>query len=240
MSWWRAWVAENCSADWLDETAPQLQRKQMKSHWPLVGLLVAACLFVVAASQYPGGTTWSGDSIGYDWTRNFISSLFAPTALNGSPNRARYIAIPAMLALSLSLAVVFKRISMRPNSKAFRRTIEIAGIGSQVYAFLVVTPMHNLMVTISLVFYLVAMLAILAVLYVGRERRLLVAGLACLSLLLFAAISYYGNVMYQLLPVMQKLSFIACTAWLFTLYYSSFHTAAASSTVPGATVSDVS
>lgn len=191
----------------------------MKAHWPLLALFLSACLFVLAASYYPGGTTTSATTVGYDWTRNFISSLFAPTALNGAANPARYFAIPAMLLLCLSVGFVFKRISTTTTSKPHRKTIEIGGVGSMVYAFLVVTPMHNLMVTISLLFFVVASLAVLSFLRIGREWRLLFTGLVCLVLLFVAAFIYYGNVLYGVLPVLQKLSFIASTSWLFAVYY---------------------
>jgi hypothetical protein len=193
----------------------------MRRHWPLVGALLAACLFVAAAARYPGGTTTSADSIGYDWTRNFISSLFASTALNGSPNPARYVAMAAMLVLCVSIGAVFRSISRTVGSKPERRAIEITGIPSMVYAFLVVTPMHDLMVSIALALFVVAMLAILRVLSIERARRLWLAGVSSLVLLIVTAVVYYGGVLYALLPMLQKASFVACASWLFAVYYDA-------------------
>jgi hypothetical protein len=108
----------------------------------------------VAASYYPGGTTDSVTSTGYDWAHNFISSLFAANALNGTANPARLLAIPTMLVLCVSIGTLFKNISNKSASKVQKKTIEIGGIGSMVYAFLIVTPMHNLMLNIALLFAL--------------------------------------------------------------------------------------
>ena len=83
----------------------------MKRYLPLIGILISVRLFVLAATYYPGGSTFSASSAGYDWARNFISSLFRPEALNGAANPARYFAIPAMLILCVSVGFVFKNIS---------------------------------------------------------------------------------------------------------------------------------
>src|SRR4051794_32598621 len=109
----------------------------------LIGILASVCLFVVATAYYPGGTTFSANSVGYDWTRNFISSLFAANALNGAINPGRHFGIPTMLIFCISLGYVFNVISTKAMSKRHRKMIQIAGIGSMVYAFLVVTPMHD-------------------------------------------------------------------------------------------------
>lgn len=101
------------------------------------GVLLSVFLFVLAAMRYPGG---------YDWVNLSISALFQPGALNGSENEARPFAILAILSFCVSMGVVFKRVSQRTTSRLHKKTIEIAGIGSMVYAFLVVTPMHDVLV----------------------------------------------------------------------------------------------
>src|SRR5262245_35293454 len=108
---------------------------------PLAGVLASFALFGAATLLYPGG---------YDWTRDFISTLFAPTTPAGAPNAARYVAALAMFVLCLSLAVVFKLVSRRVRGRTLRKTLEIGGIGSMVYAFLAVTPMHDLVLAIAL------------------------------------------------------------------------------------------
>src|ERR1019366_4593521 len=116
--------------------------------------------------------------------RNFISALFHPTALNGAANPARYLAVMAMLVFCLSLGYAFKRISAAAVSVRDRKLIEIGGVGSMVYAFLAVTPMHNLMVDIALLFYLLAVVAMMHGLYIERNMRLFAIGAICNTLLL--------------------------------------------------------
>ena len=143
-----------------------------KSHVPLVAIVISVCLFGVAGLYYPGGTTESANTVGYNWAHNFISSLFAPNALNGAPNPARLVAIPAMLILCVGLAALFWSISRKATSRVHKKAIEIGGVGSMVYASLVVTPMHDLMIDIALPFGLVALLAILHLLHTARRSLL--------------------------------------------------------------------
>jgi hypothetical protein len=187
---------------------------------PLIGIVVALCLFVVAAGQYPGGTLESTSTVGYNWTHNFISSLFQPRALNGAANPARHWAVPALLVLSVSLAVVYVRIAATSRSQAHKKTIQIAGIGAMVYGFLVATPMHDLMVSIGLVFSLVALVATTHMLYVERQRSLFGWGVLCLALTALAAAMYYGHTLWYLLPVVQKVGASTSVVWLLCVYYA--------------------
>ena len=85
----------------------------MKKHLPLLGIAAAVCLFLSAAARYPGGTTSSATTVGYDWTRNFISSLFAARALNGAVNPARYFAFCAcwLFAVYYSGPMIVRRLA---------------------------------------------------------------------------------------------------------------------------------
>lgn len=187
---------------------------------PVIGIAVALCLFVVATIYYPGGTTDSASTVGYSWTHNFVSSLFASRALNGAANSARYFAILAMLFFCLGLGLMFKRISIKVRSRIHKKTIEIGGIGSMVYGFLVVTPMHDLMVSIGLLLGLAALFATTHALYVERRRLLFVWGSICIALSLMSAAMYYGNVFYGFLPVVQKVHWVTCIGWLLAVYYT--------------------
>ena len=51
-----------------------------------------------------------------------------------------------------------------------------------VYALLTATPMHNLMVNIALAFFLVAIVAIVYMLYCKKRYVLAFAGIACILL----------------------------------------------------------
>jgi len=86
-----------------------------------------------------------------------------------------------------------------------------------VYSSLVVTPMHDLMVTISIPFFVVAVLALLRVLYASREAGFLVTGTAVLALLVVSVIIYYTGQFTSVLPWTQRSLFALFAAWLLTL-----------------------
>lgn len=177
--------------------------------WPvgLVGLAVV--LFGVAAAHYPGG---------YSWLQQSISSLFQPLTVSGAANRARPVAILAVLAFCVGIAVVFHSVASRAPSPFHQKTIQIAGVGSMVYAFLVVTPMHDVLVGVALLFFVVAMLAIFHMLWRESRRVMLLTGLVCISGTLWNAAIYYLDAGVGFLPIVQKLSTGLWVAWLLGLY----------------------
>jgi hypothetical protein len=175
-------------------------------------VLVSLAVFALAASYYPGG---------YDWTNDFISTLFAPSTATGVANEARFLAIAGMFVFCVSVAVLFAVLSRRAGRRVHRNTLEIGGIGSMVYAFLAVTPMHDLLVGIALVFFVSAMSAAIHLLYVERRFALFWVGLMCLGLLLASATMYYVHMFLYLLPLAQKVSFVACVSWLLVVQFAT-------------------
>ena len=78
--------------------------------------------------------------------------------------------------------------------------------------------MHDLMVTIALIFFVAADIALLDWLWQRRELPQWIAGLTSLALLLIASFVYYGQVATAVLPTLQKLSFLSSTGWLLWLH----------------------
>lgn len=185
---------------------------------PVFGVLASIGLFVAAALHFRGD---SRDAPGYDWERHYISTLFV-TSAGGAGSTARSLAIAAMLILCSSLSIVFTGVSNKAPSAWLRKGIAIGGIGSMVYAFLaVVTPMHDLLVTIALMFFLAATVGILQMLRRARQAALFIAGLVCLVSLVYCALIYYGGIYVDLLAVTQKLTFALCVGWLMALHLAT-------------------
>lgn len=180
----------------------------MRSTVPLLGVFTSAGLFSLAAARYPGGYEWVGQS---------VSSLFQPTALNGSNNVSRPLAALAVFLFCSSIAIVFNSLARCGPTRFHRKTIQIAGIGSMVYAALTVTPMHNALVGVALLFYVTAMVTIFHQLYVERSFGMLGAGIVCLAPTLLNATMYFGGYLYGFLPIVQKLSLVLWVPWLFVL-----------------------
>ena len=62
----------------------------LKKHLVLLGITIAIVLLLIATRLYPGGSLFDKNSIGFDWTKNFMSNLFGAKAMNGSDNPYLY------------------------------------------------------------------------------------------------------------------------------------------------------
>ena len=172
---------------------------------------MAVALLAFSAAWYPGG---------YDWNRVTVSVLCAPTLPNGDINPVSGISAGGLLLLCASMALLFQLIAWDADTPTQRKTIQIAGIGAMVYAALAATPMHNLMVNISLAFFVVAMLAVLHLLYCRRFFPLFFLGLICLSVKITSASFYYTNAFSDFWGSIQKFAFALSTLWLFMVQFA--------------------
>jgi len=169
----------------------------------ILGIVASASCLGVATRLYPAG---------YDWSRDYISTL-----LRGPLGPARILADTGVLLFCVSIALIFERLSRAAEFSGSAKIIRIGGIGSQVYAGLTITPMHDLMVTISFVFMLVSMLAIAQGLYVNRETGLLLVGCVCVAILVASAGVYYSGQFMFALPWAQKGSLVFFALWMLSL-----------------------
>ncbi len=192
---------------------------KLLSHLPALGTTAAFTLFAAAAARYPGGTDWSAETVGHRWTENFLCALLQSKALNGADNAAQPLGTAALVVLCASIGLLFFLISRSTTSRAHRSTIEIAGIGTAVYSALVATPLHDLMVTIGLVAGLIAFGAVLNLLWRERRTRLFLWGIALVVIQAACAIIYYGNVLFVVLPVLQKVGMVIGVTWLLAVHY---------------------
>ena len=70
--------------------------KMIKKYLVLIGISISISLLIVATLNYPGGTDEDVSTLGFSWSKNFISNLFKERAVNGSINDARIWAIISM------------------------------------------------------------------------------------------------------------------------------------------------
>lgn len=165
------------------------------------GIFLGIASFWVATLLHPGG---------YNWQQDYISTL-----LRGPATPARILAGAGLLIFCTSIALVFERLAHTFAENA--TLIRIGGIGSMVYAAFTLTPMHDLMVTIALIFFLLAALAILHALYHNRALGFFVAGCLCLAVLVASAVIYYTGYYISMLPWAQRVSFALFAIWLVAL-----------------------
>src|SRR5262245_1931010 len=121
-----------------------------KRHVPLICVLLAFALMLVATRLYPDGTLDNDPTVaGFDWSRPYLTQLFRPIALNGEVNAARPYAVAGMWLFCIGMAELFRQLAKEMTATRHGKWVNIFGIASMVYAALTVTGMHDLMVTIA-------------------------------------------------------------------------------------------
>lgn len=122
-----------------------------------------------------------------------------------------------MILYCVSIALLYARLSRAPEFSKNGAIISFAGIGSMVYSCLTMTPLHDLMVTISFAFSFVAVLALLRSLYAVGETVAFVTGCICLAVFIGSGIIYYTGQFTVALPWAQRILQGLFTVWLLHL-----------------------
>lgn len=186
----------------------------------LLCIIISVILIITAAFLYPGGSILDNHSAGFDWTKNFISNLFAERAINGAPNTGRVLAITGMAFHSIGDGLFFLHMSKKFSKKHVETVLKIVGYCNMISSFLIVTRLHDMMVTVS------ATLSLLGLFYITvfiLKTKLHLLKLFCIvSLLIFYFTLYlYGSGNWGLLAIMQKVSFISSMLLVLLLEYST-------------------
>ena len=195
----------------------------LKKHAVLAGIIVSMLLLLIATVVYPGGSLADKNSIGFQWSRNFISNLFAEKAINGADNTARVWAGAGMVLLSASFAVFFVRFSKKIPNKGAANVIKYLGAGNMLFNCLIATPLHDIMVVIASTLLLVSLFYITVFVMQTKLHWLKLACAVCM-LLYYITIFLYGSTFRGPLPVMQKVTFLSSILLVLALEY--FTTAA--------------
>jgi hypothetical protein len=160
---------------------------------------------IIAISIYPGGSMFDKNSIGFDWTKNFISNLFETKALNGAENPSRIWAYLGMIFLPISYAIFFIHMSKKMPERNAANILKYGGAANILFMVLIVTPLHDLMLNISITFFWTCIVVITV--FVLKSGLHLFKFLCVVCLLFFYYSLYlWGTSNWDLLPIMQKVN----------------------------------
>ena len=167
---------------------------------------------------YPGGSILDKDSIGFDWTKNFFSNLFLSQALNGTANPSRIWALIGMFFNSVGYGLFFIHTARKIPYKHTELVLKSIGVVNMLFTFLIATPLHDIMVTVS------STLTMLGFFYITvfiLKTKLYWLKFFCVgSLLLFyLTLFLYGVGDWGLLAVMQKIAFLCFMFLVLTIEY---------------------
>lgn len=191
--------------------------QMIKKHSVLISLVISVILIVIAALFYPGGSLLDKNSMGYDWSKNFISNLFAAKALNGSENPGRIWAIIGMAFQSIAYGIFFINMSKKISSRQWATILKYIGIANIILIFLIATPLHDLGV-ISIILTLLGLFGITVFIFKSKHRLLKFFCIFCL-LTYYVFFSFYGFGFLVLAAITQKVYIISSMLLVLTLEY---------------------
>lgn len=154
--------------------------KLIKKYSVLICLATSVILIFIASLFYPGGSLPDKDSIGFNWSKNFLSNLFATKAMNGSANPGWIWAVVGMAFHSLGYGIFFIHMSKRITPKPWSTILKTIGAANLVFIFLIATPLHDLG-TISIVLTLVGLFIITVYILKSKLYLLKIFSIVCLS-----------------------------------------------------------
>jgi hypothetical protein len=190
----------------------------IKKYSVLIGVLLSLILMLTAISIYPGGSMFDKNSVGFDWTKNFISNLFGTKALNGAENPSRIWAYAGMILLPFSYALFFINMSKKIPERNAAVILRYGSVANILCMFLIVTALHDLMLNISITLFWTCIVVITV--FILKTKLLLFKVLCIICLLIFYySIYLWATNAWDLLPLVQKINFINSTLLILGLEY---------------------
>jgi hypothetical protein len=177
-------------------------KQMVKKYSVLIFLVISVILIVKASFVYPGGSLLDENSIGFDWSKNFISNLFAANAINGSENPGRIWAIVGMAFHSVGYGIFFINMSKKLSSNQWANVLKYIGAANILFIFLLATPLHDLG-TLSIILTLFGLFTITVFVLKSKLHWLKFGCILCL-LTFYGFFSLYGFGYLGLAVIMQK------------------------------------
>jgi hypothetical protein len=182
---------------------------------PLYGIILFACLYIVAAQFYPGGSQADVHTQGFSWLNNYWCNLLNEKAINGQHNPARPIAMVAMVILAPSLGFFWYIFPRQVGfKKGKKRIIQISGIAAMTTGMFLSTAFHDIVINVASLFGIVAMMGTFAGLYKLKWFKLFWFGIFNLLLIMLNNILYHGDGLMTYLPFVQKITFLFVLLWI--------------------------
>lgn len=191
----------------------------VQKHLVAICLGLAMLFLLIASLLYPGGSQASLHSVGYDMANNYLCNLFGARGMNGADNPGRVWAFIGMFFLCLGYGAFFYRASAKIQHRSSAMIIRYAGITSMFFAFFVITPYHDLMVIITVVFGMLATFYLSVYVFMMRSWFFSILTAVSLGTLYFDVFLYYSSLWLEILPVLQKINYLLTFIWILGIEY---------------------
>ena len=190
----------------------------MRKYSVLICVVISVLFLVTATLLYAGGSILDKNSVGFDWSKNFFSNLFLAKALNGTANPSRIWALIGMVFNSIGYGLFFIHTSRKILQKHTELVLKYIGVINMLFTFLIATPLHDIMVTVSSTLTMIGLFYITV--FILKTKLHWLKFFCIGSLLIFYSTLYlYGAGDWGLLAVMQKVTFLCFMLLVLTIEY---------------------
>lgn len=183
----------------------------------MICLVSSVILIVIATLSYPGGSLLDKNSIGFDWSKNFLSNLFATTAINGLKNPGWIWALIGMAFYSVGYGIFFINMSKKISSRQWANILKFIGATNILLIFLIATPLHDLGV-ISIILTLIGLFTITVIILKSNLHLLKFCCIICL-LTYYCFFCVFGLGYLGLSVIMQKVYIVSSMLLVLGLEY---------------------
>jgi hypothetical protein len=181
---------------------------------PFVGLLLFIGFYIIASLQYTGGSFMDPNHSHFSLKNNYLCDLLDTYQIDGKLNQARIFARFAFVFICFSILLIwtlFLKIFLVKSK--LQVLMQIMGILSMLVLFFLVLGNHDLIIRIAGFFGTIAHLIALYELYKVGYLKFTIFGVFCLLLFLINYFLYELELVLNLLPIIQKITFILFLSW---------------------------
>jgi hypothetical protein len=181
---------------------------------PLLGMGLFIVLYILAAFMYPGGSWLHKEQLGFSFRNNYLCDLLDYYAVNGDVNDGRFFARLALGLLCVSLIYLWYHLrDLFPRTSVNRTLMWISGQLALLTTFFLSSNTHDEIVRLAGVFGIVGILTLTIELFKMRYYMLVLIAIECIAAFLINYYCYETGDYLQLLPVIQKITFVSFMIW---------------------------
>ena len=189
----------------------------VKKYSVLICMVISVILLAIAILVYPGGSLLDKNSIGFGWSKNFISNLFETKAINGSENPGWIWALIGMAFHSVGYGIFFINMSKKIPSIKSAKILKFIGVTNIIFIFLIATPLHDLG-TISIILTLLGLFTITVFILKSKLHFFKFSSIICL-LTFYCFFFFFGFGYLGLAMILQKVYNISSMLLVLGLEY---------------------
>jgi hypothetical protein len=122
--------------------------------------------------------------------------------------------------MCVAMAMFFIGFGRKIASPNMAKIIRYGGIAAMIAAFLaVVTSFHDIAITVANLLGLVSLFYFMIFVFRSKLRWIKILSIVCILTCYFCIYIYYTRTWLVILPVTQKITFLAILVWFLALYY---------------------